>query len=31
MEFACIEGNKDPQHYTNDQGGKAKQVLGTKQ
>jgi hypothetical protein len=28
MEFGCIEGNKDLQHYTEDKGGKAKQVLG---
>jgi hypothetical protein len=26
MEFACIEGNIDLQHYTTDQGGKAKNV-----
>ncbi len=31
MEFGCIEGNQDPQHYTSDEGGKAKQVLGKKQ
>jgi hypothetical protein len=31
MEFGCIEGNQDIQHYTDDQGGKAKQVLGKKQ
>lgn len=24
MEFACIEGNEDLEHYTGDQGGKAK-------
>lgn len=24
MEFACIEGNKDLEHYTQDKGGKAK-------
>ncbi len=24
MEFACIEGNRDPGHYTQDEGGKAK-------
>jgi len=30
MEFGCIEGNQDKQHYTEDQGGKAKQVLGAK-
>jgi hypothetical protein len=28
MEFACIEGNRDLIHYTEDKGGKAKQVLG---
>jgi hypothetical protein len=27
MEFACIEGNQDLQHYTEDKGGKAKQVI----
>jgi len=26
MEFACIEGNADLQHYTEDKGGKAKNV-----
>ena|SRR5690348_657470 len=26
MEFACIEGNQDVQHYTEDKGGKAKNV-----
>ena len=26
MEFACIEGNQDLQHYTEDKGGKAKNV-----
>ncbi len=26
MEFACIEGNKDLEHYTQDKGGKAKNV-----
>jgi hypothetical protein len=26
MEFGCIEGNIDVQHYTDDQGGKAKNV-----
>jgi hypothetical protein len=31
MEFGCIEGNRDVQHYTEDKGGKAKQVLGKKQ
>jgi hypothetical protein len=31
MEFACIEGNEDLGHYTDDKGGKAKQVLGKKQ
>jgi hypothetical protein len=31
MEFGCIEGNRDVQHYTQDKGGKAKQVLGKKQ
>jgi hypothetical protein len=31
MEFACIEGNQDVDHYTDDKGGKAKQVLGKKQ
>ncbi len=31
LEFACIEGNRDPAHYTEDNGGKAKQVLGKKQ
>jgi hypothetical protein len=31
MEFACIEGNEDLGHYTEDKGGKAKQVLGKKQ
>jgi hypothetical protein len=30
MEFACIEGNQDLGHYTEDKGGKAKQVLGVK-
>ena len=30
LEYACIEGNQDPQHYTEDQGGKQKQVLGKK-
>jgi hypothetical protein len=30
MEFACIEGNEDLGHYTEDKGGKAKQVLGKK-
>jgi hypothetical protein len=28
MEYACLEGNEDLEHYTEDQGGKAKQVLG---
>lgn len=27
MEFACIEGNRDLGHYTEDKGGKAKQVI----
>jgi len=31
MEYACLEGNEDLEHYTEDQGGKAKQVLGKKQ
>ena len=31
MEFGCIEGNQDLQHYPEDAGGKAKQVLGKKQ
>ncbi len=31
MEFGCIEGNEDLGHYTEDKGGKAKQVLGKKQ
>jgi hypothetical protein len=31
MEFACLEGNRDLQHYTEDKGGKAKQVIGAKQ
>jgi hypothetical protein len=31
MEFACLEGNRDLQHYTEDKGGKAKQVIGVKQ
>jgi hypothetical protein len=31
MEFACIEGNKDLEHYTQDKGGKAKYVGGLKQ
>ncbi len=31
MEFACVEGNQDVTHYTEDKGGKAKQVLGAKQ
>ena len=26
MEFACIEGNEDVKHYTEDKGGKAKNV-----
>ena len=26
MEFACIEGNQDVKHYTEDKGGKAKNV-----
>jgi hypothetical protein len=26
MEFACIEGNQDLEHYTEDKGGKAKNV-----
>jgi len=26
MEFACIEGNRDLEHYTQDKGGKAKNV-----
>jgi hypothetical protein len=26
MEFACIEGNQDVQHYTEDKGGKAKNI-----
>jgi len=26
MEFACIEGNQDLQHYTEDKGGKAKNI-----
>ena len=26
MEFACIEGNQDLEHYTQDKGGKAKNV-----
>ena len=26
MEFACVEGNQDLEHYTEDQGGQAKQV-----
>jgi hypothetical protein len=26
MEFACVEGNKDLEHYTQDKGGKAKNV-----
>lgn len=31
MEFACIEGNRDLTHYTEDKGGKAKNVLTKKQ
>ena len=31
MEYACLEGNEDLEHYTEDKGGKAKQVLGKKQ
>lgn len=31
MEFGCIEGNEDLGHYTEDKGGKQKQVLGKKQ
>jgi hypothetical protein len=31
MEFACIEGNRDLEHYTEDKGGKAKLVFGGKQ
>jgi hypothetical protein len=31
MEYACVEGNQDVTHYTEDKGGKAKQVLGAKQ
>jgi len=31
MEFACIEGNKDLEHYTQDKGGKAKNVGALKQ
>jgi hypothetical protein len=31
MEFACVEGNEDLKHYTNDQGGAAKNVGGLKQ
>jgi len=31
MEFGCIEGNEDLGHYTEDKGGKKKQVLGKKQ
>ena len=27
MEFACIEGNQDVHHYTEDEGGKATNVL----
>ena len=30
MEFACIEGNRDLDHYTEDKGGKAKNVLDSK-
>jgi hypothetical protein len=26
MEFACVEGNQDLQHYTQDKGGKAQNV-----
>ena len=26
MEFACIEGNQDLAHYTEDKGGKQKNV-----
>jgi hypothetical protein len=26
MEFACVEGNKDLEHYTQDKGGKAKNI-----
>jgi hypothetical protein len=28
MEFGCIEGNTDLQHYTEDKGGKAPLVVG---
>ena len=31
MEFACVEGNKDLEHYTQDKGGKAKNVGAMKQ
>lgn len=31
MEFACIEGNKDLEHYTQDKGGKAKYTGALKQ
>ncbi len=31
MEFACIEGNKDLEHYTQDKGGKAKNIGPLKQ
>lgn len=31
MEFACIEGNRDLEHYTEDKGGKAKYTGGLKQ
>ena len=31
MEFACVEGNQDADHYTNDEGGKKEQVLGKKE
>jgi hypothetical protein len=31
MEFACIEGNRDLEHYTQDKGGKAKNVGALKQ
>jgi hypothetical protein len=31
MEFACVEGNRDLEHYTQDKGGKAKNIGGLKQ
>jgi hypothetical protein len=31
MEFGCVEGNRDLEHYTQDKGGKAKYIGGLKQ